>query len=93
MRGQAFRKFFAEFPMDSDPNGSTERRMLGLRDLCRALFPQVPPSLAEERERAIAEARKMIAVQARGNVSLQSGRFATERDMEQRRERLAKSKL
>lgn len=64
--------------------------MLGLRDLWRALFPRLPPSLAEEQARAIAAARSMIAVQAEGNISLQSGRYVTARDMEHRREQLAK---
>jgi hypothetical protein len=76
--------------MDNRPPERRQGHMLSLRDLWKALFPRVPPSLAEEQVRAIDAARRMIGVQAEGNIALQSGRYLTARDMERQREQLAK---
>jgi hypothetical protein len=45
----------------------------------------LPPSKKELNERAKAIAKNVCAAYSRGNISLQSGRYSSEQDLEQRR--------
>ena len=61
-----------------------------LRELKEAFFPSKRPSLEDELVRRDESAQSIVALQARGNLSLQKGNILTAEDMETERKEVAK---